>query len=114
VDPGQLPAAKPVLQAFTGAYSRSDDYGYFTLPAYDAASILIEAMGRAITSAGGKLPTRDQVRAEVAKTKNHRGALGLTSFDVNGDTSLRTLAVYASKGKPSDWKFVAHVATAPD
>jgi ABC-type branched-subunit amino acid transport system substrate-binding protein len=40
------------------------------------------------------MPTREQVRSEVAKTKNYQGALGSTSFDSKGDTNQKIISIY--------------------
>src|SRR5919109_916959 len=52
------------------------------------------SIGRAIDEAGGNMPTRDQVTAEVAKTQNFKGTIGTTSFDQNGDTTLKIITIY--------------------
>ena len=50
----------------------------------------------AVTAAGGKL-TRESVLAEVGRTKDFAGALGVWSFDANGDTTNRTMSVNTVK-----------------
>lgn len=64
------------------------------MTAVDAAGIEIAAIGRAIDDARGKMPTREQVRAEVAKTRNYRGVLGSTTFDADGDTSVKVISIF--------------------
>ncbi|HEX3629173.1 MAG TPA: branched-chain amino acid ABC transporter substrate-binding protein, partial [Candidatus Dormibacteraeota bacterium] len=44
--------------------------------------------------AGGSMPSRDPVRAEIAKTQGYKGAIGTTSFDQNGDTTLKIITIY--------------------
>jgi ABC-type branched-subunit amino acid transport system substrate-binding protein len=34
------------------------------------------------------------VTAQVAKTQNYKGVIGTTSFDANGDTSLKIITIY--------------------
>jgi ABC-type branched-subunit amino acid transport system substrate-binding protein len=34
------------------------------------------------------------VTAQVAKTQNYKGVIGTTSFDSNGDTSLKIITIY--------------------
>ncbi len=108
VDATQNPDAKATIDAFKKAFAKKDDFGAYTMPAYDATKILIAAIGRAIDDAGGKKPTREQVRAQVAKTANYNGTLGLTSFDANGDTSAKIITIYQSKSvlPGVDWVWV--------
>jgi ABC-type branched-subunit amino acid transport system substrate-binding protein len=40
------------------------------------------------------MPSRAQVTAALAKTQNYKGAIGTTSFDSNGDTTLKIITVY--------------------
>jgi ABC-type branched-subunit amino acid transport system substrate-binding protein len=44
------------------------------------------------------------VRAEMAKTKNFKGAIGTYNFDNNGDTDLKIVSVYVTKqvSNPAD------------
>src|ERR1700730_14173327 len=114
VDATQLPAAKSLIADFNKSFSAASDFGAYTMPAYDCAKILIDAIGRAIDDAGGNMPTREQVRAEVAKTTNYMGALGTIGFDANGDTTNRIISIYkigAAPGltgsTPKDWVWVS-------
>jgi branched-chain amino acid transport system substrate-binding protein len=116
VDATQLPAAKSLIDEFKKSFSSPSDFGAYTMPAYDCAKILIDAIGRAIDDAGGNTPSRDQVRAQVAKTTNYQGALGTIGFDSNGDTTNRIISVYkigAAPGltgsTPKDWVWVSQV-----
>ena len=116
VDATKLPAAKATIDGFKKAFPAATDFGAYSMPAYDCATIMIQAIGRAIDAAGGNLPTREQVRAEVAKTKGYQGALGTTSFDANGDTSNKVISVYkigAAPGltgaTPKDWLWDAQI-----
>ena len=116
VDATKLPAAKATIDGFKKAFPAATDFGAYSMPAYDCATIMIQAIGRAIDAAGGNMPTREQVRAEVAKTKGYQGALGTTSFDANGDTSNKVISVYkigAAPGltgaTPKDWLWDAQI-----
>jgi branched-chain amino acid transport system substrate-binding protein len=116
VDATQLPAAKSIIDDFKKSFSAATDFGAYTMPAYDCAKILIDAIGRAIDDAGGNMPSRDQVRAQVAKTKDYTGALGTIGFDSNGDTTNRIISVYKigpapgiSGSTPKDWVWVSQV-----
>ena len=43
------------------------------------------------------MPSREQVRAEMAKTKDFVGVMGTYSFDQNGDTTLEIMSVWMSQ-----------------
>jgi len=79
------------------------------MPAYDCAKILIEAIRKAIKANNGNMPTRDAVRQQVANTKDFTGTLGKTTFDENGDTSLKIISIYQAKGSPVDWSWVTQI-----
>jgi branched-chain amino acid transport system substrate-binding protein len=83
-------------QKFNSDYKAEygQEVGAYSAQAYDAANIILAAIGRAIDDAGGNMPTRDQVTAQVAKTQNYKGVIGTTSFDANGDTSLKIITIY--------------------
>src|SRR5713101_750726 len=93
---GPYPQKLSTAQQFNADYKKeySQDVGAYSAQAYDAASIIIAALGKAIDDAGGNMPTRAQVTAEVAKTQNYKGVIGTTSFDANGDTSLKIITIY--------------------
>jgi branched-chain amino acid transport system substrate-binding protein len=93
---GPYPQKLSTAQKFVADYKAEygQDVGAYSAQAYDAANILIAAIGRAIDDAGGNMPTRDQVTAQVAKTQNFNGTIGTTSFDPNGDTTLKIITVY--------------------
>src|SRR6266700_2500070 len=94
VDPMHVPSAKDTIDGYKKAYPGPNDYTAYSIVAADSAGILVAAIGRAIDDAGGKMPTREQVRAEVVKTSNYQGALGSTSFDKNGDTNVKIISIY--------------------
>ncbi len=93
---GPYPQKLSTAQTFVAAYKTEygQDVGAYSAQAYDAANVLIAAISRAIDDAGGSMPTRDQVTAEVAKTQNFKGAIGTTGFDSNGDTTLKIITIY--------------------
>jgi branched-chain amino acid transport system substrate-binding protein len=92
VDATKLDSAKKFIDDYKKEYGSSDigDYG---ATAYEATNIIIAAMSRAIDDASGKKPTRAQVNAQIAKTKDFSGILGITSFDANGDTTNRVITI---------------------
>ncbi|HAC46047.1 MAG TPA: hypothetical protein DCF65_08270 [Chloroflexi bacterium] len=106
--PEIIPNAQPVIEAFKTQYRNASDYSAYTIPAYDSAAILYGAVDRAITAAGGKLPARDGVVAQVAATSGFAGASGTFGFDGAGDTTLRVVSVFESRtADPTlPWSFV--------
>ena len=85
-------------------FPQKEDLGAYTFPGYDCAKILLDAIGRAIDTAGGKMPTREQVVQAVQDTKALKLSTGTYSFDKNGDPTSATMAFYQYKG--GDWSFV--------
>jgi branched-chain amino acid transport system substrate-binding protein len=98
------PGNKGLIDAFKTAYSQQDDLSAYTFVGYDAARILIDAIGRAIDAAGGGLPTRRQVLDAVQNTKNLKLSTGTYSFDKNGDATTPTMAFYQLKN--GVWTFI--------
>ncbi len=107
-DAAQDSSNKDLIAAFTKAFPQKDDTGAYTFPAYDCAKILIDAIGRAIDTAGGNMPTRKQVLDAVQKTDKLKLATGTYSFDKLGDPTAATMAFYQYKG--GDWAFVKQFA----
>ena len=103
-DATQVPQAKATVDAFKKQFPGANDFGGYSIQAYDAGKALMEAIGRAIKDANGNQPSREQVRAQMAKTKNFKGAIGTYNFDETGDTDLRYVSVYTTKqvANPSD------------
>jgi len=106
--PDIIPNAQPVIEAFKAQYRNASDYSAYTIPAYDSAAILYGAVDRAITAAGGKLPARGDVVAQVAATSAFVGASGTFGFDSAGDTTLRVVSVFESRSSDPSllWSFV--------
>jgi branched-chain amino acid transport system substrate-binding protein len=92
-DAGQIPGASATIAAFRKAFPGANDYGGYTMQAYDATNALMAAIGRAAKAANA-VPTREQVRAEMAKTKGFVGVIGTYDFDANGDTNLKIVSIY--------------------
>ena len=103
-DAEQDSANKDLIAAFKKAFPQPDDSGAYTFPGYDCAKILLDAISRAIDTAGGNMPTRKQVIQAVQDTKNLKLSTGTYSFDKNGDPTSATMAFYQYKG--TAWTFV--------
>jgi branched-chain amino acid transport system substrate-binding protein len=109
VDAGQVAASQPVIAAFKAQYKNAWDYGAYTISAYDATAILYDALDRAITAAGGKLPTRENVSADVALTGT--GADKTFGFDPAGDTTHRVVSIFeaASADPAAAWRWAGAI-----
>ena len=97
-DAGLNPGAAAVMAAYERAHPDPADTNAFTFAGYDAAAILIDAIGRAIDADGGKIPTRQQVVDQLAQTTNYQGLTGTYTFSANGDPTTPTLQILQDKG----------------
>jgi len=93
-DATQVAGAKDTIAAFKKQFTGANDFGGYTMQAYDAANALMAAIGRAINDANGSVPSREQVRAEMAKTTAFKGVIGTYNFDDKGDTDLKIVSIY--------------------
>lgn len=91
----KLPSAQAFVKTYTATYHQS--IGPYSANAYAAAQVAIAAIERAINTNAGKLPTRAQVLAQVAKTDNLATPIGPISFDANGDVTQPVLSLYTIK-----------------
>jgi len=107
--PPRTRQAASFITDYRKAYGQ--EVSVFSLPAFDAANVVIRAIARAIDDAGGQRPTREQVLSEVSLTTAYSGAMGVTSFDSQGDTSLRLISAYQwiAPTEPTG-KFVAQIS----
>ena len=94
---GQPVEKLPSAAGFVRAYQQArfpQPYGAYGAQAYDAAGLLIAAVGKVLPDAGGVRDARGGVMAAVNATSGYRGATGETTFDEFGDTSNLALTVY--------------------
>jgi branched-chain amino acid transport system substrate-binding protein len=83
------PDAAPMIERFVKKYGKQP--GNYAITAYDAALIVLDAIGR--VAASGKEATRDAVRDAIQAT--HLKTLqGEVSFDANGDIEDRVISVF--------------------
>src|SRR5205807_6991419 len=90
-DATQIPGAKSTIDAFRAAFPQPNDFGGYTMQAYDATNALMAAIGRAINDANGSMPSSEQVRKELPAPKASVGAVDASASAQTEDTSL-TLA----------------------
>lgn len=91
----KLASAAAFVAAYTKRFGATP--GPYSANAYAIAQIEIAAIDKAITAGGGKVPTRAQVLANVAATKDYQTPIGKVGFDANGDTTNGILSLYAIK-----------------
>jgi ABC-type branched-subunit amino acid transport system substrate-binding protein len=104
------PGGAATIAAYEGAHPNPADTNEFTFAGYDAAAILIDAIGRAIDANGGKTPTRQQVVGELARTTNYPGLTGTYTFNANGDPTTPTLRILQVQG--GAWTPIKNVTVA--
>lgn len=110
IDADHITTAQPVISAFKKRYAAAADYGAYTMAAYDATGVVYDALARAIKAAGGNMPARDSVVAELAATTAYAGATGTFGFDAAGDTTLRVVSIFESPSADARAPW-AHVET---
>jgi len=99
-----LPPARQFLADFKARFGfeiTAREPPIYAAPAYDATNIVIAALRRAAA------PDRESVRQLIAATKDYPGVIGPTSFDENGDTTNRVIAVFTPRD--GAWTFLDHV-----
>ena len=102
VDAPNVPDAKTTIDGYKKAFTGTNDFGAYTVPAYAAAQALVQAMGIAIDANGGNKPSREQVRDAMGKIKNLATPIGTISFDKNGDIIPQIITIYLTKASVSD------------
>jgi branched-chain amino acid transport system substrate-binding protein len=93
-DATQVPGAQQAISDFRKQFTGANDFGGYTMQAYDAANVLMLAIGNAIQANGGNMPTRKQVRDAMSKITSYQGVIGNYGFDQNGDTTLKIVSIY--------------------
>jgi branched-chain amino acid transport system substrate-binding protein len=78
-DVRRRPSAAAFRREYARRFPKFADYTIYTVEAYDAANVLIEAIRRAGAA------DRETVRTEVARTRNYPGASGPITFTPQGD-----------------------------
>jgi len=96
-DATQVAGATDTIAKFRQQFTGANDFGGYTMQAYDGANALMTAIGNAIKSNGGNKPSRKQVRDAFAAIKGFKGVIGTYDFDQNGDTSLKIVSIYVVK-----------------
>jgi branched-chain amino acid transport system substrate-binding protein len=95
----KLPSAQAFVKAYQAAYH--EPVGPYSANAFAAAQVAIAGIESAIAANGNKIPTRAQVLAAVAATKNLSTPIGAIGFDANGDVTEPVLSLYTIKNGKS-------------
>lgn len=85
------------VKTFVDAWKAARDGaepGQFPAQAYDAVNIMLEAVARAYPDV-----SRQNVRDELAKTKDFPGVTGVTSFDENGEALKQLTKATVTEGQ---------------
>lgn len=111
VDADTRPGAAAGIKAFKAAFANASDYGPYTMLAYDATSVLYQAIELAIREAGGQLPSRSSVVKHLSATTDFPGTTGTIGFDKAGDTTNRVVTIFrpAVLDLQGPWTFVDSV-----
>jgi branched-chain amino acid transport system substrate-binding protein len=83
-DATKLASAKNFVSAYQARFKQP--VGGYSASAYAATNVLIAAIDKAVTADGGKMPTRAEVLANVAATKNFPSPIGDVGFNEYGDS----------------------------
>jgi branched-chain amino acid transport system substrate-binding protein len=83
------PEAAPMVERFAKKYGKQPEN--YSLTAYDAALVILDAVGR--IAASGKEVTRDAVR-DAIQASHVKTLQGEVSFDANGDIENRVISVF--------------------
>ncbi|MDH4101060.1 MAG: branched-chain amino acid ABC transporter substrate-binding protein [Nitrospirota bacterium] len=87
-DPNGIPTAKAFLESYHKKYG---EHGPYSIYAYDAANILLNAIQKAGATDGKKV-------AELIRATPHDGALGKVQFDAKGDVTVAPYVIWVTKG----------------
>lgn len=103
----KLASAKTFIAAYKKRWNTEP--GAYSANAYSAALIEIAAIIKAIKSNGNKMPSRAEVLANVAATKNFPTPIGKTGFDAAGDTTNAILSVYEIRNGKTEFVNQLHL-----
>jgi branched-chain amino acid transport system substrate-binding protein len=105
----RIESARPVIAAFKSTFGHPQDFGPYTIAAYDATAVIYQALDHALRAASGNMPSRDSVLAVLAATSGFSGATGTFGFDPQGDTTLRIVSIFhpVSSDPDAGWAWAA-------
>lgn len=99
-------SAFPDTAQFVADYTEKFGEGpvTYSAEAYDSTAIILAGILRAAEAAGGEIPTREAVAAEVRATSDYEGLTGTITFDARGDRALANFFILeVVSGDPAEW-----------
>ena len=102
VDAARLQSAQAFVTEYRAAFGH--DVGDYSANAYAATTVLVQAIARAVQADRGRMPSRDDVLAQL-RSSAYSTILGTLAFDENGDTDLKIISVWEVRG--GRWSFVS-------
>jgi branched-chain amino acid transport system substrate-binding protein len=87
-----LPAARGFIAAYRARFRAEP--GAYSATGYAAAEVALAAIRGALVASHGALPSRDDVLARVAATRNLVTPVGPVAFDSAGDLRNPTISLY--------------------
>jgi branched-chain amino acid transport system substrate-binding protein len=95
-DATKLASAKTFIAAYEARFKQP--VGGYSASAYAATNVLIAAIAKAVSADGGKMPTRAEVLANVAATKDFASPIGPIGFNALGDSLNPALTLQEVQG----------------
>lgn len=95
-DVSSLASAKHYLETYNTRFGRQH-MGPYSAYAYDASSIIIDAIRRTGKS------DRQAILAQVKGTKDFPGVVGITNFDAKGDSTIDLIGVFRVKNQAFEY-----------
>ena len=109
------PGAREFAREFRSRFRKEPEP--YAAEAYDATMVGLKALELAIQEAGGRKPTRRQVRVTIRQLPEIQGITGPISFDEKGDRKrARYFVIRVESANPSLWgqnRFVKTIEVAP-
>jgi len=96
-DIGRTPALQRLAKAYRARWHAEMDT--YSPGGYTAASVLIAALRSALRAHPDRMPTREDVLARVAATRNFDSPMGRITFDHRGDVVEPVLSFYTIRGQ---------------
>lgn len=97
-----FPGTAQFIEDYTEKFS-SPPVAY-SAESFDSAGIILAGIQRAAEAAGGEIPIREAVAAEVRATADYDGLTGMITFDANGDRTLANFFIFeVVSSDPADW-----------
>ncbi|HEX6548690.1 MAG TPA: branched-chain amino acid ABC transporter substrate-binding protein [Candidatus Dormibacteraeota bacterium] len=102
----------PRAIAYLKTHSRATALAPYTMAAYDAALVELEAIQRGVAANHGRKPSREEVVAAIASSQGVHGITGTWSFDSRGDATAPGMSFYrVENGEWTLWRWGSYSST---